>query len=705
MGNKNFKPKRGLGSAVTRQRRRVAEQVRASADARHQAEKAAARAEIARALAASKNEFQNKFDRFGDSLLSSVVYHQTAVMRSMGFRQNVNAAVTPHANIVAYTDFKSVTIQWPRTLLPKVDSRREEILNTICKMKGLVRHEHGHLQYTTPFPTILANVVQRNESRPAAQQRTKHELHMAWNCLEDQRMERLSVQSIPRLKNYFIPLVGDVIMGVGKFAGDVNAVQTFESWLLVAGRDFMPDDLRTMSYDMFNTYGQQFANMANASDRWFDIVQRYIAASDHQSIYDIALEAADFVHELHINLPQMDDHSKQGNDDSNSPADSSDGLSDDKNPGKGKGQGKSKGDDGDGDEDGAGKGKGKSKDGSKSKDKLPPGAQVRDDYNDRGLADHSYDPNKAPDVDSMDEDDEWQDAQSNAGNGGHTFTPEQLLDKVRDTVTEALSTARNDHDVQEMIQDAFSLTDKTGLKEYEGSGVLMPDKMLSDSLVIAGGIEQALQSFVTQSAPMWHNRVNKGVIDALAYRTKEIGSQAFHRHLEDLGNTGLDVHVSILADVSYSMQGYMGDLSKFMYAAGIACRNLGIGATFTLWSSGSENYRIWGRGISPEVFPAMGGTDPTEALDDLTSHNPEDAAHHLVLIFTDGAWASNFPTLQRWGADNRTLLFIRFGAGAASGLQMGADRAVAINNLMELPEQLTLSLIDVLSAQMGPKEE
>ena len=133
-----------------------------------------------------------------------------------------------------------------------------------------------------------------------------------------------------------------------------------------------------------------------------------------------------------------------------------------------------------------------------------------------------------------------------------------------------------------------------------------------------------------------------------------------------------------------------------MYAARNACESLGIGITQSLWSSEGQNYRIWSSGPKPEVFPAMGGTEPTMALDDLATHNPEGANNHLVLVFTDGEWSYEFPSLARWSAPGRSIMFIRYGGN--SDKSMGADTHISINRVSELGEQLTYGISDVLAS-------
>jgi hypothetical protein len=650
---KNFKPKRGLGSAVTRQRRKIAESVRAQEDARNQAAKAAARAEIERSRAKGKSETFDMVGRWHNSILNSVVHGQAGVMRAMHLSQPIAASLTDAPQVMAYTDFRQVVVQWPKRDMPKMGAPRENMLRTVARIKGVCQHEIGHLRFTTPWPVIDKAVANRGTHSWSADT-----MHKAWNALEDQRMEACVVSVVPRIGNYFNPLITDLILKQEEGSMD-NGESVRRSWFLLAGRQYLGKNVRRMSYQLFDDLCLE-KGVAHGASTWAGLVRDYVGAKSPQAIYDAVVAAVEFMALIDEPMPGgMDDHGRMGN--GNGIADPS-------------GTATKQTDDSDELANGGGGDEG---------DETDTPSKHKDDYEDR-LKDQT-DAQKAKKPKTP-KNNKWTGGQSNhGGSGEHVFTPQDLLDALVEDAVEADAATQNDYDVKEMAQQAFTATDTEGLKE-------------ANAETVAVGITQALETFVTAASPMWQNRIDHGVIDALAFRTKDIGSQDFHRFLEMNNNQGLDVHLSILSDVSYSMQPYMGKLSEFMYAAGRACQNVGIQATYTLWSSGTENYRIWqGGNIRAEVFPAMGGTDPTEALDDLATHNPEKADKHLVLVFTDGEWAHNFPSLQRWSDEGRTIVFIRYGAGRNEKLDMGADRHIIINKLEDLPELLTQSLIDVLS--------
>jgi hypothetical protein len=705
---KTVKPKRGLGQAITRRRRQAAEEIRDARTNRIDRERAAARAEIERALAAAKNRAKTDTTAWGQALLRAVVANQTAVMRAWGLRQSVSFAVNQGANVVAWTDFQQVRVEWPVKSLP---ARLDRIgtLDIVARMKGVMQHEAGHCRFSTPWPTLVEAT-----GIPAKHRGHDSQLKTMCNVLEDQRMETRVVQTVPRIANYFGTMVINIVIGQGDEAMD-------QSWLLLAGREYLPFNLLSKSYMAFDEFCM-LAGVANGAATWYNLVDAYKTATTYQQLMTAISDAYDFLLMVKAQMPkEMDDHNRQQRGGQGTPEQGAcgggslldqltekaeqgkgDGMGSDMGeagdkPGKGKGKGKGEGDGEEGDGEGTGKAKSDKEGKGKSADRQEYGEEYTGPK-------HKSDGTRSDDLFGSE-------GQANGGEGDEEWADQDVINQA-DTLSEAFAEAskalsediRSHADVREMAATANTFKDTEGLPEYPGTGEAMSSELVERSMETARGVEQALNNFLTQNEPSWHSRQDRGVVEALAYRTKEPGDRNFRRHLEDHGLQGLDVHVSMICDVSYSMSGGpIVALSEALYATALACGNLGIESTFTLWSSGDANYRVWGDGHpTASVWPAMGGTDPTAALDDLETHNQEEAENHLVIIFTDGQWAHNFPSLTRWGAPNRTIVLVRYGAyDGAIQTDMGADRHIAINDIRQLPHQLTNSLIDVLSGRDG----
>ena len=699
---KTVKPKRGLGQAITRRRRQAAEEVRDARNNRLDRERAAAKAEIERAKEAAKFRTKTDVTAWGQALLRTVVANQTAVIRAWGLPQSVSFAVTHAQQVNAWTDYKQIRVEWPTRSLPD-RLNRIGTLDIVAQMKGVMQHETGHCRYSTPWPVIM------NEAPiPSRYRGSEPQLRTMCNVLEDQRMETKVVQGVPRIANYF----GTMVLNICLNGGSEESLE--QSWLLLAGREYLPFKLLSQSYMAFDAFCMQ-AGVANGAASWYNLVDAYKTATTNPELMTAVCNAYDFLLSVKANMPkEMDDHNRQGNqrDAGNEPGkgacqpgslldqltekaeqqDKGKGMSNDMGDGegeKGEGDGEGKGDESDAESDEEGKGK----------------SNARQNYGDK------YEGPKHKSDGKRNDDLFGSEGQANGGEGDEEWADQDVINKA-DTLSEAFAEAakelgediRSHADVKEMAADANSFKDTEGLPEYPGTGEAMSAELVARSQETARGVEQALNNFLTENEPTWHSRQERGVVEALAYRTKEPGDRNFRRHLEDHGLQGLDVHVSMICDVSYSMSGGpIVALSEALYATAIACENLGIESTFTLWSSGDANYRVWGDGKpTASVWPAMGGTDPTAALDDLDTHNQEEAENHLVIIFTDGQWANGFPSLQRWAGENRTIVLVRYGAyDGAVQTDMGADQHISIKDVAQLPDQLTNGLIDVLSGRKG----
>ena len=675
---KRHKPKRGLGSAVTRRRRLQAEALDNDvANARERAREAA-RQEMARIINRQKEDGSLANTRWQQNLLRSVVGNQTAVLRAYGHKQSVQCDLNLNAqNVVAWTDFQRINVTWPECLMPD-RLNTMAVLDTTAQMKGVMQHEMGHVRFTTPWPTVCADAP-----IPAKYVAVAGLIQKCWNMLEDERMECLVVESVPRIANYFGTMVANVVLG-----GDKVELPIEQTWLMLAGRTYLPLNVLQISATTFDAFCAQ-QGVKDGARRWEKLVNNYKAATSTKQIMEAVCEAYDFIQEVRATLPEIKHVDPRG--DGADPKDTGrkQGSILDMFDEKPKPPKKSKG-----------KGDGQPGPSQPGPSQPAPGKGEKD--GDEGEGKGKGDKDGEGEDEGDEEGDEPGKGQSDTGDGSETPTQEQTLrDALSEMTDQFKSTMRGDKDVQSMARDANLKADHDGLQEYDGRNAQeMSPELQERARHTSLGIQSALNSFVTTSSPIWQTRKEMGVIDALHYRTKNPGDRDFRRHLEDKGNIGLDVHVSMLCDVSGSMNGApMQALSEALFATGLACNALGIGATYTLWSSPGQDWRVWQDGNpTPTLWPSMGGTDPTVALDDLDTHNKEEAANHLVIIFTDGAWSGSFPSLQRWAASGRTFVLVRYGRyDGEMQKDMGADSHIGISDVADLPGQLTKSLIDVLS--------
>lgn len=193
----------------------------------------------------------------------------------------------------AYTDFSKILVRVP------VPALRTPLRDFIVGVRGTLHHEAGHVRFTIPLPELwdrgmaALRHLQRNDLSVS-------KLQVAWNCLEDQRMEAAVVRATPRIATYFTPMVLSYVLADTRAQGYMSghqkqAVDALGPWLAVAGRDYLPHDLRARARDDFDQFGQQYDL---ASDDWFDIVSRYMGATDEADMLSALFDAHDFLAKL-----------------------------------------------------------------------------------------------------------------------------------------------------------------------------------------------------------------------------------------------------------------------------------------------------------------------------------------------------------------------------------------------------------------------
>jgi hypothetical protein len=676
----NIKPQRGLGQAVSRQRRRATDALRRERDNRIMRERQNAREMLNKGRGRTPEELLAQ--TFAKNLMSATVTSQRAVMHSYGIDLPVTAGTyydwSGKGSIRAYTDFESIVMQMPVSILPAYGANQEAILDFVATVRGVFQHELGHVRFTVPFPSLTFTDEYDHSERRS--------LHWAWNCLEDQRMETAVVKAVPVIASYFTKMIAVHILAKDE------ALPT--AWLLLAGRRYLPTVVRQQAHDVFaGKHGAQ------ATAEWRQIVADYISAKTNDELSAQVVKAYEFLlkHDLmstdlhddsHIPQPRREDSPEDGaSDDAGDNEWGQDGESADGDESGEDGESDSAGkpSDDEGDADGSGKSDGAEGDGDAT----------------TGNGDAQSEGTSSDTAGAKGEDDAEADAES-AGNG--VTTNKVNTDKLRDAINEAMEQAvkemRSDKANHNVVRDANELQNRGGSLPWLGeSGGAMPADQQATAQQLAVGMEQALSDFVTASQPVWQSHQEHGVIDPISFRTKSVGDNAYRRGMDGDANAGLDLHVSLLCDASVSMSGDpMVALSQAMYATALACDRLGIGTSYTLWSSANDHYRV--EAGEPVVWPVLGGTEPTEALDDLDSHNPEGASNHLVIIFTDGEWEDNFPGLHQWARPGRHIVLVEYSQYSwvtDISNSRGADEAFLIHDILRMPMEMTGVIANILS--------
>jgi hypothetical protein len=329
-------------------------------------------------------------------------------------------------------------------------------------------------------------------------------------------------------------------------------------------------------------------------------------------------------------------------------------------------------------------------------------------------------------------DEDTQDPQGDAGGSTGTHGDEDATDDDDDVTAGADEDEDEDEfdqdDLDDLLQEAAD--ERDAQRELDADVQAFADAQderssdldsyipgLSNDLVavnravtMASEIEQAFHESTMDRQPAWVEGQRRGIVNALRYTTRRPGDSDFFRAWTDDEQPGFDIAVSLLLDYSGSMNMEMGRLAEAAYAFKLACQNLGLPCTVTLWDTNAKV--LWDATETADGLPVLasaGGTDPTVALMDLDNQRYE-RAKHIVMIMTDGDWDSDWPG-QAYGSQTkptRTLAaykdagrrIVGFGYGGeslAKGLvAKGCDEAFGITDLMEMPRQLERILLELV---------
>lgn len=658
----HLKPQRGLSSEILGQRRRQKHALRREQERYERLKQDSAIARM-REIRARQSETSIKTN-WAQAIINSVADGQRAVLRSWGMGASVYASVDNwNTTLSAYTDFSDIFVKYPLNILPD-DTDHDASRRFAIEIRGILQHEIGHLRFTTPYADMLRQVDPMYKELLDRLSRS----HYAWNILEDQRMETLVVQAVPRIASYFESMVAKHILNPVSSGYSVSRdyspsdSEILTVWLLVSNRSYIKAELRRLAR-------REFIDRGMDADRWYEIVEAYKTADNINDMARAVIDAAAFIESMgeSIKTPKPTSRHESSKSKSTSstppqPCEKEDNQFSDEQDGD-----EQDGESQDGEET-TGQASGDKPQDRESDDTLPPEPSPRD------KATYSSD------------------------------SPAQnIREMLNDIISDNLKEQYDHHETKEALANARERVAQVGggMPEAPQTGKPMTAEQEAEALRISVGMEQALNDFVTTSQPAWINRQDTGIIDPLAYRSKDIGDLDYRRRLEGDYNSGVDLHLSMLCDVSGSMGGKeIVQLSIAMYATAVACRRMGIGTTFVLWSNEGNEGKVWVDGEpTPTVWYADGGTNPTRALNDLEFHNPEEASNHLVLVFTDGAWDVGNSPLSNWSEPGRHIVLSRLVQHLYEheDYMFKADAYASVTDVSQLPEKLTSAIHSVLS--------
>jgi hypothetical protein len=646
------KPKRGVGQVIARRRRNLAEQNNRRAEERIVAEKQRAREMIQerRLHRNTEDPMMVKRTQQARHALNVLSADHKAFMAAIGFAditlntQLATGHTISEQRVKAYTDFSSIYVRVP------VPPMQQSLKRFVIDVRGVLHHEAGHIRFTTPLPELWEHADKMQDLKGRTLPLIER-VHTPWNCLEDQRMEAAVVRATPRIANYFTSMVKYVILDQTKedvwLGGSEDAImRSIGPWLAVAGRSYLPDSIRLKAKEEFDHAVRSFGITA---DQWFDIVARYMSATTKDELVIAILDAKDFLDKIKDNVAGTSDSGHRERIDYALSKITSDGREDHRKMSSSATPHTDESE-------------------SASTPQQPGGAGSDGEDKDDSGAEESNSGAEA-------------DGGSNDGSGTSSGTSQEEVEMAAEQAVQALLDSAEIDDVMSRIAavvQAGAVPVGSDVERYA-----MPAYMVDQARLLAASIEDALEVFRTEKSPVWARHQESGYMDALAYRTRQPGERTYHREPQNWDTNGLGVHVSFLADRSGSMSSNMAVLSQSMWATKTACDALDIPSTMVLWSDQSTTVRVMEDEEEPMIFVSQGGTDPTAALDDMDSHVDGTNLHHLVFLFTDGAWGGAAASLAPWSRPDRTTVIIGLNCEQSISTK-DADVVIPINSINQL---------------------
>lgn len=233
--------------------------------AREQAILAEQQAEEAKRMLAIQKLNKRTIDPIDAAVQRGLIRQMQGVLHAEGLTQPIHA--TTGTKTMAYTDFHRIVVRY---------RLQDDIRMLSANLRGLVYHEGGHCRWTIPFADLadLAGITLDSTTRT---------YHLAWNCLEDQRMETAVTSDSPRKAAYLTTMV------LQDMVQDVNAAAA--NWPLLVWRKYLPKRIRSKARQMFVAKHTAMGTDGEALARRFERVTRqYVLADNAVDMWNAVVE-------------------------------------------------------------------------------------------------------------------------------------------------------------------------------------------------------------------------------------------------------------------------------------------------------------------------------------------------------------------------------------------------------------------------------
>lgn len=620
-----------------------------------------------------------------------------AVMNSWGLTLPLN--ITPARNVSAHTDFRQITVNYDQRLVPnatgwgatEVDSNdvisEEELRQIAAELRGAFYHEVGHNLFTLPFRDLIIaalaegwtndQVIINADGVPS----WNRAFQTAWNVLEDQRMEMAVVMESPQIAAYLTVLVLRLI--VSNYARP-------ETWMLVAGRRYLPASVRKACRNLWDNDPQMSQNAT--SDQVLKHVYTYMTTDKASDMMNVVVR---MTHLLNGISPKgIDGHeeitgSTRGNGKTPAtPEEITERLTEVNE--RIKNDVPSKPD---------------SKD-TQDSEKSSQGAPSKDSSSDDDGGDDTASGEGSKGPSSTDPEGESDQAGDSGGKGSND--PDwKIQNNLRQALSEVMDALEDDENLKgdvSSMNDAYASNDAS-LPPYGRVTSNTDEDALTKSKIIVDDIIRAFDLATSNCAPHWESQQRRGYIEPVRYATRQAGDMEFFRGYVDEGDPGHDIAVSLFLDISGSMMGTEAEIGAAAWSVKSACDQIGIDCDVTLFNE--QGYSLWTKidRVSDDV-PAIepsGGTHPVSAFEGIL-YEESDKKNHIVLVMTDGEWSEG-ASMSRYKHSNTTSVIFHYaGRRASKGVvpnqrlaaSKGADEGYNISDLMDIPQVLESILLGLV---------
>jgi len=485
----------------------------------------------------------------------------------------------------AWTTLEGDKVSFAYAMMPP-----PETASAVAVWIGTNAHELGHVLFSPRRDSTLMYRVLESERTFL---RGIANLH---NIVEDQRQERLLLARFSPWAGYLTAALSHHIV-----------VNDDSAWLLLAGRTWLPDSVRTLARTRM--VARLGTIVADEVTRLIGDYQRLIDPGDTEA--DEAWEILQALHRLFENdqpdFPHQCTVVQGGEPDTSDPdeddlppaADESDAPQGaDGTPGKNDdADAADEGDDGDADADGEGN----------ADDSQQPGAGA------------GTNPAKSPGT-----------------------TQEQIREGLADAADAQISADAEAKSDLDSILDALE-NGRPG-ERPEGSDRVGRYEPASDSAKrLHREVADALLDLKDEAEAGWVKRTDSGRLNARRLAMPNVDPDALFDRYEPGQMDAADMELVLLVDVSSSMARFMERLAEATWAIRTAADELEATTTVIAYDSGphriiaSPDERPDGRMF---VHDAMGGTTPLSALTEAYQVLAgSQLTHRLMVVLTDGDWA------------------------------------------------------------------